>query len=183
MKIKDIPKIDQPREKMMRYGPEKLSDAELLAIVIGQGKKGENAIQLGKKLLKFTQGKTLANLHYSDLKHCSGIGISKACQIVACFELGKRFLQDKKAAFIMSPKQVWEELRDVKGAKKEYFYAFYLDIRNKVIKKDLISIGTLNASLVHPREVFEPAVRNLAAQVILSIIHPANPSLPTKILN
>lgn len=173
MKIKDIPVIDRPREKLIKYGPEKLNNAELLAIVLGKGKKGTNAIELAKKILKKITWEKFTDLKLVDLKNISGIGKTKACQVVACFELGKRFLKGKKSTFIMTPKEVWRDLKDIRNNKKEHFIALYLDVRNQVIVKEIISIGTLNASLVHPREVFEPAIRNLAAQIILSHNHPS----------
>jgi len=94
--------------------------------------------------------------------------------------LGKRLLKDKKAQIYLSPKEVWEELKDLRDHKKEHFVIFYLDSRNQEIKRDIISIGSLNANLVHPREVFEPAVRNLAAQVLLAHNHPSGNPEPSE---
>lgn len=179
-KIKDLPKVERPREKLIRYGPEKLSNSELLAILLGSGKKGENVIELANKILKKFKAESLPNLSFDDLKNYSGLGPAKACEIVACFELGKRLLKDKKATLIMSPKEVWEELKDIRDNKKEHFIAFFLDTRNQVIKREIISVGSLNANLVHPREVFEPAVRDLAAQIILAHNHPSGDPEPSE---
>ncbi|OGK23388.1 hypothetical protein A3C25_01830, partial [Candidatus Roizmanbacteria bacterium RIFCSPHIGHO2_02_FULL_38_11] len=101
------------------------------------------------------------------------IGTTKACQIIACVELGKRLLKGKKSTFIMSAKQIWDEMKDIRNSKKEHCFIFYLDVRNQIIKRELISIGTLNASLIHPREIFEPAIRFTAAQMIISHNHPS----------
>lgn len=184
-KIKDLPKIERPREKLIKYGPEKLPDSELLAILLRTGKKGENVIELASKLIKKFGEIGLQNLAYDSLKNYPGLGQAKACEIVACFELGKRFLRNKKTKIYLSPKEIWEELRDLRSSKKEHFVIFYLDSRNKEvgreeIKKEIISVGSLNANLVHPREVFEPAVRNLAAHIILAHNHPSGDTEPSE---
>jgi DNA repair protein RadC len=178
--IKELPKVERPREKLMQYGPEKLSNSELLAIILRSGTKEENVIELANKILKRFSANELPNLTYNDLKDYPGLGPAKACEIVACFELGKRLLKDKKAEIYLTPKDVWEELKDLRDHKKEHFVIFYLDSRNQEIKREIISVGSLNASLVHPREVFEPAVRNLAAQVILAHNHPSGDPEPSE---
>ena len=180
MKIKDIPKVDRPREKLLKYGAKKLNNAELLAIILSKGKRGENVVELSKKILKKISLDKFLNLQLNDLKNISGVGQVKAAQIVAALELGKRLLIKNTNNSIITPKDIWNELKDIRSKNKEYFIAFYLDVRNYVIKKETISIGTLNASLVHPREVFEPAVRNLAAQIILSHNHPSGDPSPSE---
>jgi len=178
--IKELPKVERPREKLIQYGPGKLSNSELLAILLRSGKKGENVVQLANKILKKFSKDELPNLTFNDLKDYSGLGPAKACEIVACFELGKRLLKDKKAEIYLKPKEIWEELKDLRDHKKEHFVIFYLDSRNQEIKREIISVGSLNANLVHPREVFEPAVRNLAAQIILAHNHPSNDPEPSE---
>ena len=180
MKIKDIPRVDRPREKLFHYGPNKISNTELLAIILGSGKKGENVIDLAKKLLKKFPKDQLINIPIKRLIGIKGIGATKACQIVACFELGKRLLKNKQINLIITPKDIWNEMKEIRNNKKEYFVVFYLDNRNQLIKKEIVSIGTLNASLVHPREVFEPAVRNLAGQIILAHNHPSGDCQPSE---
>jgi DNA repair protein RadC len=179
-KIKDLPKVERPREKLMQYGPEKLSNSELLAILLRSGKKGENVIELANKILKRFSKDELPNLTFNDLKDYPGLGPAKACEIVACFELGKRLLKDKKAEIYLKPKEIWEELKDLRDHKKEHFVIFYLDSRNQEIKREIISVGSLNANLVHPREVFEPAVRHLAAQIALAHNHPSGDPEPSE---
>lgn len=178
--MKNIPKIDRPREKLIQYGPEKLSNSELLALLLRSGNKDVNAIELAGKILKKFGAKELPNLIFKDLKKIPGLGPAKACEIVACFELGKRLLKDKKSQIFLTPKEIWEELRDLRNHKKEHFVIFYLDSRNQEIKRETISIGSLNANLVHPREVFEPAIRNLAAQIILAHNHPSGDPEPSE---
>jgi len=180
MKIKELPKVDRPREKLLKYGPEKLTNSELIAIILSSGKKGENVLQLAKKVLKKFPNDQLANIPIKRLIGIEGIGRTKACQIVSCFELGKRLLKNKVISIVMTPKDVWNEMKEIRNNKKEYFVVFYLDSRNQLIKKEVISIGTLNSSLVHPREVFEPAVKNLTSQIIISHNHPSGENKPSE---
>ena len=180
MKIKDLPKVDRPREKLEKYGPEKLSNSELLAILLGSGQKGINVVQLSKRILSKFSGDGLSKADIKELKNTFGLGNAKACEIVACFELGRRLLQNKQSALLLSPKDVWDQLKDIRDNKKEHFVIFFLDTRNQEIKREIISIGSLNASLVHPREVFEPAVRYSAAQIIVAHNHPSGDPDPSE---
>lgn len=179
-KIKDLPKIERPREKLMQYGPARLSNSELLAIILRSGKKGENVVDLSNKILKKFKAENLPAISFSELKSFPGLGPAKACEILACFELGKRLLKGKAAGFYLKPEDVYRELRDIRDHKKEHFVIFFLDSRNQEIKREVISVGSLNANLVHPREVFEPAVKNLAAQVILAHNHPSGDPEPSE---
>lgn len=179
MKIKDLHKIERPREKLQKYGPGKLSDSELLAILLRTGTKGVNVVELSRKILqKFSNGK-IADASFDELKKTFGLGAAKACEIIACFELGRRKLSGKKAKLILSPKDVWENCKDIRDNKKEHFVVFYLDSRNQEIKREVISVGTLNANLVHPREVFEGAIRFSAAQIIVVHNHPSGSAEPS----
>jgi DNA repair protein RadC len=180
MKLKNIPKIELPREKLIKYGPEKLSEPELLAILLRSGQKGQNVIELSKKIIKKFNTSGIIQAKYKDLKNIPGLGPAKACEIVACFELGKRLLKEKKVRPYLTPKDVWEECKDIRDNKKEHFMIFYLDSRSQEIKRDIISIGTLNSSLVHPREVFEPAVRHVAAHIIAVHNHPSGDLEPSE---
>ncbi|OGR64203.1 MAG: hypothetical protein A2X31_13105 [Elusimicrobia bacterium GWB2_63_22] len=171
--IQDMPRVERPREKMMRYGPEKLGEEELLAILLRTGTRGRNVLDLAGDLLRrFGRGE-LAKAGFAELRAAPGLGPVRSCEILAAFELGRRYLNGKKAGIYLKPRDIWEELRDVRGEKKEHFVVFYLDTRNQEIKRDIVSIGTLNYNLVHPREVFEPAVKNLAASVIVAHNHPS----------
>ncbi len=179
-KIKDMPKIDRPREKLEKYGPERLSNSELLAILLGTGQKGINVVELSKRILSKFSADGLTKANVKELKNTFGLGSAKACEIVACFELGRRLLQNKQSALLLSPKDVWDELKDIRDNKKEHFVIFFLDTRNQEIKREIISIGSLNANLVHPREVFEPAVRYSAAQIIVAHNHPSGDPEPSE---
>ena len=180
MKIKDLPKVDRPREKLEKYGPERLSNSELLAILLRTGGKGVNVVELSNKILKKFSGDGLPKTTVKELKNTLGFGSAKACEIVACFELGRRLLQNKQSALLLSPQDVWEELKDIRDNKKEHFVIFFLDTRNQEIKREIISVGSLNTNLVHPREVFEPAVRYLAAQIIVAHNHPSDDPSPSQ---
>lgn len=179
-RIKDLPKIERPREKLEKYGPERLSNSELLAIILRTGSKGINVIELANRILKKFSGDGLSRASIKELKDTFGLGMAKACEIIACFELGRRLLLNKKSLLLLSPQDVWEELRDIRDNKKEHFVIFFLDIKNKEITREIISIGSLNASLVHPREVFEPAIRNSASQIIVAHNHPSGDLEPSE---
>ncbi|MFH1610929.1 MAG: DNA repair protein RadC [Patescibacteria group bacterium] len=179
-KLKDIPKVDRPREKLVKYGPSKLCDSELLAIILGTGSKGVNVVELSKKILQKFNSQKLADATFKDLKNTFGLGEAKACEIVACFELGKRLLKGKKSVLILTPEEVFKELKDLRSNKKEHFVIFYLDSRNQEIQREVISVGTLNANLVHPREVFESAIKNNTAQIIVAHNHPSGDTEPSE---
>lgn len=179
MKIKDLPKVDRPREKLEKYGPERLSNSELLAILLGTGTKGLNVIELSNKILKKFSGEGLVKANIRELKNTFGLGVAKACEISACFELGRRLLQSKKSTLVLAPKDVWDALKDIRDHKKEHFMIFFLNTRNQEIQREIISVGTINASLIHPREVFEPAITNLASHIIIAHNHPSGDTEPS----
>lgn len=179
VKIKDIPRVDRPREKLLKYGPAKLSTTELLAILIRTGIKGLNVVELSNKILKLFGTENIQNITIADLRKIKGLGPVKSSEIITCIELGKRLLQEKQPLQAISPQNVFESLKDIRSLKKEHFIAIYLDTKNQEIAREIISIGTLNASLVHPREVFEPAIRNLAASIILVHNHPSGTLQPS----
>ncbi|MEK7577512.1 MAG: DNA repair protein RadC [Patescibacteria group bacterium] len=180
VKIKDLPRVDRPREKLLKYGPAKLSTTELLAILLCTGIKGVNVIELSNKILKLVGTENIQHIAIADLRKIKGLGPVKCAEIIACIELGKRLLQEKQSLIAISPQAVFESLKDIRGLKKEHFIAIYLDTKNQEIAREVISIGTLNASLVHPREIFEPAIRNLAASIILVHNHPSGDTKPSE---
>ncbi|NTV41215.1 MAG: DNA repair protein RadC [Candidatus Moranbacteria bacterium] len=178
-KIKDLARIDQPREMLEKYGPGKLSDAQLLAILLRTGTRDCNVVELSKKILKKFPGEKLLGATSEDLSEIHGLGKVKASEIIACLEFGKRILKGKKSTLILSPKDVWESCQDIRDHKKEHFVVFFLDTRNQQIQREIISVGTLNANLVHPREVFEPAIKHSAAQIIVCHNHPSGNPQPS----
>ena len=172
MKIKDLEKVDRPREKLEKYGTDKLSDTELLAILLGSGIKGLNVIELSRRIVKLITKNGANKIKLETLLEEKGLGKAKAMQVIAALVFGKRLIAEIKQE-ILSPEDVWKLCGDIRNSKKEHFVAFYLDTQNKLIERQIISIGTLNASLVHPREVFEPAVALHAASVIITHNHPS----------
>lgn len=179
MKMSDLPSFRQPRKLFQQKGPKSLSDEELIALIIGSGTKKKNALQIAHTLVKKYPLQTLPSISYSQLK-ATGIGEIKAQKISATVELADRIHNIQKKIAILSAEDIWRQLAETRGKKKEYFIIYYLDVRNTVIAKETISIGTLNASLVHPREVFEPAIRYLSAQIILTHNHPSDYAEPSE---
>lgn len=169
-----------PRERLVKYGPGKLGTQELLAIILRTGPKGSNVIRVAESALRKYKGTSLANAGFEELKKINGIGPVKAGELIACFELGRRMLKDKLCMLILSPHEVWEALKDIRESKKEHFVVFFLDTQNQEIKREVISIGTLNSSLIHPREVFEPAIKNLASHIIVAHNHPSGSLEPSE---
>lgn len=178
--MKKVDRIELPREKLIKYGPNKLTNVELLAIILKTGQKGKNVLSVARDILGEFGEKDLPYISFNELKNLPGVGKVKACQIIACFELGKRLLKDKKVNLFLTPKDVFDRLIEYRDKKKEHFFVFYLDVKNQEIKFEVISVGVLDASLVHPREVFEPAVKYLAAQVIVAHNHPSDNVEPSE---
>lgn len=180
--IHDLPRVERPREKLIQYGPFKLTDSELLAIILRTGRKGENVLAMAKRVLGILKLDSFKELTFNELVRIAGIGQTKACEIIACIELGKRIFKNKKLDIsqILSPVDVFNKLKDIRDNKKEHFVVFFLDARNQEIKREIISVGTINANLVHPREVFEPAVKYLAVQIIVAHNHPSGNLEPSE---
>lgn len=174
-KIKDLPRHERPREKLIEKGPQNLKDRELLAILLGTGREGKNVLDMAQEILAKHPMKNLLALDYKKLAEIKGIGPSKACSLLAAFELTKRALEveDNNLPTINSAKDAVAQLQELRTAKKEHFVVLYLNARNQLIHKETISVGTLNASLVHPREVFKPAIDHLAATIIIAHNHPS----------
>lgn len=176
MKIKSLPLNERPREKLIKNGPGTLSDSELLAIILRVGNKKESVVNVANRLFNKYNLRSLSRLSIGSLKKESGIGDAKACQIIASFELGRRlagFKIDKKIA-IKSAKDLAKMLIPEMGSlKKEHLKGFFLDSKNKIIKEETIFIGSLNESVIHPREIFQIAINENAASVILVHNHPS----------
>lgn len=184
--IKDQEREDRPREKLLKYGAKKLTDAELLALVLGTGPHGVGVVDFSRNILRKFGKKDLPNTSLEDLKQYKGLGTAKACKIVACFELHNRMMGKQEGSISsISPQEIWTTLQSIHTKGKEYFYVIYLDSRNQEIARDfeitnhLVSMGTVNASLVHPREVFEKAIKNNAVDIILAHNHPSNKTDPS----
>jgi DNA repair protein RadC len=180
MKITDIPEIERPREKLLSRGSENLKLEELYAILIRSGRKGLNALEIGASLTKKFSLPSLQKITFEELSSIEGIDISKACTLLAAIELGKRLCAGKDTQIrINTPEDSLPLLSEIKLQKKEHFVVIYLNARQEVIHKEVVSVGTLNASLVHPREVFEPALKHLASVILLAHNHPSGDEEPS----
>ena len=181
MKIKDLPKHQRPREKLFELGPENLKDKELLAILLRTGRRGKSAIELAEDLLKKYPIRKLLDVTLDELKHTLVIDSIKVCTILASFELSKRALQTYQTTLplIETPSDASAQVHHIRGYKKEYFLALYLNARNHLIHTEIISIGTLTSSVVHPREVFAPAIELRASAIILAHNHPSGEPEPS----
>ncbi|MEK6916220.1 MAG: DNA repair protein RadC [Nanoarchaeota archaeon] len=177
MKIKDMPLQNQPRYRLITFGVNALSDAELLAVILQKGTKKENIIEMSNRLLK----SNIKEMSLTELQTINGIGEAKAMQVVALFEFAKRQkLPDKKTQITRS-QDVYKLMEFLKEKKKEYFYCLSLDVKNNVIERpELISVGILDASLIHPREIFSNAIKKSAKSLILVHNHPSGDVSPSK---
>jgi DNA repair protein RadC len=182
-KVKDLPDEEKPREKMLENGPGALSAAELLAVVLGVGTKKEEVFSMSSRLLREYGEKGIAYQKSPQvIEKDLGIPLVKACQIVACFELGRRFYQKKPGGSITirTAKQAFEYLKDMGNLNKEQFRGLYLNTHYQLIHDEVISIGTLDAAIVQPREVFRPALEYSAAALVIAHNHPSGVLKATK---
>lgn len=184
LKIKEIPQDERPRERLLCYGVEQLSNEELLAILLKTGTRDMSAKVLASYLLKEIGNiSELQHTSYQVLAQMKGIGRAKACTLLATVELGKRVLQKKSILYqkFTDAYQVASYYQDKIGHfKQEYFICIYLDVSKKLIHEKVLFIGTLNRSLVHPREVFKEAYQVSASSIICVHNHPSGEVLPSK---
>jgi len=182
MRIRDLPNSSKPRERFLEHGPEALSDADLLALILRIGNRQENVIEMSNRLLKEYGLENLFDCTLTELQKIKGIGETKAIQLSAISELGKRY---NKARYpitkITCAQDVFNIFHDkLKNEKQENFYILILDNKNKLIKNEFLTRGILDASILHPREVFRPAIKHSAAKIILIHNHPSGDPSPSK---
>lgn len=179
--IKNLPAHERPREKLIERGVENLTDKELLAILLRTGRAGKSALDIAETILSKYPKRKLIEISFADLKAVSGVDIGKACTLIAAIELTKRALGVQKTGrpIIESDEQALAQLHDIRTHKKEHFVALYLNARNELIHREDISVGTVNASIVHPRDVFAPAFEHNATAVIVAHNHPSGSSEPS----
>lgn len=181
-KIKELPNYERPREKLIRNGSKALSDAELLAIIVRTGLKNENVVSMCMKLLKEYNLNRLSRVHINFLKKIKGIGEAKACQIIACFELGRRMAYSKNEKFpcIKSAKDIFKlVMSEMLNVKNEMVIGIYLDARKRMVKKEIVFVGSLDSNIIHPREIFKLALQESAAAVIIVHNHPSGNPEPS----
>ncbi len=183
MRIKDMPDNNRPRERFLQHGPEVLSDAELFAIFLRTGTIQENVVDMSNRLIAEYGLDKLFDCSLKELQKIKGIGPGKAMQILSMAELGKRYNQLKnsnKSKKISNAEDVFNYFHErLKDKKEEHFYILMLNTQNNIIGEQLISKGILDASIIHPREVFKPAIRNSASKIILVHNHPSGDCFPS----
>lgn len=176
-RIKDLPEFSRPREKLKEKGAEALSDPELIAIILGSGTRGLDVMTLASKIARLIAS-TKGNLSLEELSNVEGIGIAKASQILAGFELARRYMI-KESKKITEAKDVLPFLSDITDKQQEYFVCISLNGANEVIEKRIVTVGLLDKSQVHPREVFADVITDRAASVILAHNHPSGELKPS----
>jgi DNA repair protein RadC len=183
MKIKDLPEQNRPRERFLKHGPEVLSDAELFAIFLRTGTPNENVIDMSNRLIAEYGLDKLFDCSLKELQQIKGIGPSKAMQILAMSEIGKRTNISKNVTSkkITCAEDVFNHFHErLKDKKEEHFYILMLNTQNNIIGEQLISKGILDASIIHPREVFKPAIKNSASKIVLVHNHPSGNPEPSQ---
>jgi len=181
-KVSLLPEDKRPREKLIKQGPDVLKNSELLAVILNTGYKEETVIDLASRILSEYGSKAITRERSVErLMGELGLPTVKACQVVACFELGRRFFSEQTGRMraIRDAEDVYAHVHDITRLKKEVLRGLYLNARNRLIHDEVISIGTLNASIVHPREVLGPAIEFSAGAFIVAHNHPSgelNPS-------
>jgi DNA repair protein RadC len=182
MRIKDISLENRPRERLEKQGAASLSDAELLAVILKTGNKEENVIDMSNRLISKHGIDKLSSCSLTELQEINGIGKAKASQILALFEFNKRHnLAKQNGKPIKSAKDVFDYVSPkVSSLDRECFMVLHLDTKNRVIKEEVVSVGTLNSSIVHPRELFKSAIKESANSVILAHNHPSGDPTPSQ---
>lgn len=182
LKIHDLPLSDQPREKLIKQGPDTLSLSELLATIFNTGSKNEGVMEMSSRIIReYGEKSIISERDASKLAMELNIPLIKAVQIVACGEIGRRLYEKNDSGFavIRTAKDVYEYLHDMHNLSKEHLRGLYLNGHNRIIHDEVISIGTINTSIIHPREVFRPAVEYNAAAIVLAHNHPSNVATPS----
>ncbi len=182
LKVKDMPAEDKPREKLLLSGPSSLTLVELLAVVLMQGTKKEDVLSIAERIVKeYGQSALTTNKDAAVMARELEIPLVKACQIVATGEIGRRLFSKNFSglATIRTAEDVYAYAADMRMLPKEHLRGLYLDTHHKIIHDEVLSIGTINASMIHPREVFKPAIEYGAAAIILVHNHPSGVSTPS----
>jgi DNA repair protein RadC len=180
--IKDMPPEQKPRAKLLSQGPEALSIRELLAVVLNVGTVREDVIEMSNRIIReYGEKSVLGEKNAEKLAKEMSIPIGKACQIIAVGELGRRFYDRNSSGLvsIRNARDVFEYLQDMRNLQKEHLRGIYLNSHNHIIRDEVISIGTINSNMIHPREVFRPAIEANAAAVVLAHNHPSGEATPS----
>ena len=188
--VHDLPLDERPRERMQREGADNISAQELLAVLLGRGVAGQSVMHIAQQLMKeFKSLDAIVNASLEDLQQVKGLGPAKALQLKACLEIARRVMQQELAQekdqnssqAVAKAEHIAQHVRShIRNFKKEHFYVISFDNRNRIIGTDLLTVGTLNASLVHPRETFEKAISNHSASIAVSHNHPSGDPNPSE---
>lgn len=181
--IRDLPFEERPRERLVKFGEQALSAQELIQLILGSGIAGESVVVTAQKLLsRFGSLQKLAEAGIVELSSIKGIGLAKAAQIKAVFEIGRRIsiqTPPYKSKELTDPKKVYQLIKNkLKDYSREHFYIIALNSRNHSVAE--VSVGSLNTNIVHPREVFAEAIKNKAASVIIAHNHPSGDPEPSE---
>ncbi len=181
MKIKDLPSQNRPRERFVSLGPGVLSDSELLAIILRTGTKNENVVDMSNRLIAEHGLHKLFDCSLTELQEVKGIGPSKAMQLLAMAELGKRHAQSMQPVKrITCAQDVFNLFHErLKDEKQEHFYVILLSTKNNIIGEHLVSKGVLDAAILEPREVFRPAIKHATSRIIIVHNHPSGDPTPS----
>ena len=184
MKIKDLPVLERPRERLINYGINNISNEELLAIILKTGTKNKSVKELASEVLvRINSIKNLELINVNTFKDIKGLGKVKTIELMSAIELGKRiFLKrdNKKMINYTNPDDIYKEnLYLLNNKKQEYFYCLYLDSKNNLIERKLLFMGTINRSIVHPREIFKEAYLNSASRIVCMHNHPSGDITPS----
>lgn len=182
--IKEMPKEERPRERLLAYGVQALSNEELLAILLRTGNKESSVIDLSKKVLYHLHGlEDLKNMTVQELLTIKGIKLAKATTLIAAIELGRRLSRNIKVSKykIQTAQDIYELVKsEIAHLEQEHFVVIYLNVKGEVIHKETIFIGTINQTLIHPREIFKPAIKLMASAVVFCHNHPTGDATPSK---
>jgi len=178
-KLQDMYRDDKPREKMLKKGAHALKKEELIAVILGSGIKGQDILELSKSITTLIDKIGIDRVTIDDLITLKGVGEVKALQILASIEFAKRYLEKSKP-LIESAKDVWNLLYEYRDKKQEYLLSITIDGASRLIKKRVVTVGILNQSLVHPREVFVDAIVDRAAGIIIAHNHPSGELYPSR---
>lgn len=183
LRVRDLPLEEKPREKLQRLGPANLSIAELVAIILGVGTRKEEVMEMSRRIIsEYGEKAIVTETSPTRLADTLGIPIGKAQQIIASIEFGRRMFatQAGKPVFIRTASQAFEHIRHIGHLPKEQLRGLYLNSRHELVHEEIISLGSLTANIVHPREVFLPAFSRGAVAVIIAHNHPSGSTVPTE---
>lgn len=182
LRVRDLPEPERPREKMLSAGPQDLNIAELVSVLWNVGTRREDVMSMARRTLReYGEQAVLNELNPKRLSEVAGIPLAKACQLVAGLELGRRYYARRygKAVYVRNIEQASDYLKGMGDSTKEQLRGLYLNSRYQVVHDEVISVGSLTANIVHPREVYKPAIEHGAVAVIIAHNHPSGSTEPT----